>query len=65
MKEETALAVVFTVFIVTFGGCWVMDTHDKELTKQEREKTKQMEIQMSRDSMLLSHSNQTITKNKY
>lgn len=51
MKEETSLAIVFTVLILTIGGCIFGMGHDTELTMREKEKTKQMRIQASIDSL--------------
>lgn len=51
MSENTSLAIVFSILILTVGSCLMLEPHDAELTKREKERTKQIQIQAQIDSL--------------
>jgi hypothetical protein len=56
MNANTSIAIVFSILILTVGGCLTLHTHDIEMTAREKEKTIQMQTQFRIDSLKNSTS---------
>ena len=53
MNDNTSIAIVISIFFISVGGCTVGVQHEDNKVLIEKEKTKQIELQLKKDSLRL------------